>query len=937
MEEKIIIKGAKVNNLQNIDVEMPRSKLIVITGLSGSGKTSLAFDTLYAEGQRRYIESLSSYARQFMGKIAKPEVDYIKGIPPAIAIEQKVINRNVRSTVGTTTEIYEYLKLLFSRIGHTYSPISNKEVKRENIADVLEFIQSLPNATTIYILAPLQIVSGRSLQEQLEIVQKQGFNRLVYHQEIVNIEEINKKESVKHPLYLLIDRFKPETIESHLSRVTDSIQIAFKEGKGNCLVQTEYEGKISRKKFSNLFELDDISFEEPSPNFFSFNNPYGACKVCNGLGMIEGISEDLVIPDRSLSVIDGAVTCWRGEKMSEWRDDFIKNAVKVGFPIYRAVEELTEQEFNMLWLGDPQHRVYGVLDFFNFVQENIYKIQYRVLQSRYKGQTLCPDCRGTHLRKDANYVKVNGKSISDLVQISLDKLHDFFVNFKPENENEGQISQHIIQELVKRTGFLVDVGLGYLTLNRSSRTLSGGESQRINLATSLGSSLVGSLYILDEPSIGLHPKDTLTLVKVLQRLRDIGNTVVVVEHDEDIIRNADYIIDIGPYAGSLGGKVVFEGNFNQLIEKTDNLTAGYLRGMENKNSSDNLSIALPAKRRKWKEYVEIVGAKEHNLKNITVKIPLQIFVAITGVSGSGKTSLIRSILYPALQRMLEGAKEIQGKYKKINVDLSQIKNIVLVDQNPLGRSSRSNPATFIKAYDDIRDLFANQPLAKQRNCKSGFFSMNIPGGRCEECQGEGMVHVGMQFMADLDLVCPECNGFRFKDEVLEIKINEKNVFDILRMTINEAVDFFKSIPENKTVKNILDKLILLQEVGLGYLQMGQSSSSLSGGEAQRVKLAYYLSKGNSGNKNLFIFDEPTTGLHFHDINKLYHAFNKLIENDNSIIVIEHNMELIKCADWVIDLGKEGGEAGGQVVGEGTPEQIAKCKNSYTGYYLKDKL
>jgi len=937
-EDYIIIKGAKVNNLKNIDVDIPRNKLVVITGLSGSGKSSLAFDTLYAEGQRRYVESLSSYARQFMGRISKPEVDFIKGIPPAIAIEQRVISRNIRSTVGTSTEIYEYLKLLFARIGHTFSPLSGKEVKRENISDVIAYIKQIPLDSKIYVLAPIQIVSGRTILEQLEILQKQGFSRVILNKELYEIEELlNQKKNIKSAaVYTLIDRFKSDHILENITRLTDSLQIAFNEGKGECVVQVEND-TITQKHFSNLFEMDGISFEEPSVNLFSFNNPFGACKTCGGVGEILGIDPDLVIPDRSLSVYEGAVACWKGEKLNEWKTFFIKNAIKKDFPVHRAIEDLTTQEYELLWNGDESAGIYGINQFFSFVQDNIYKIQYRVLQSRYRGNTKCPDCNGTHLRKDANYVKVNGKSIADLVLEPVEELYKFFSDFHYINHNEKVISQHIIHELSNRLKFLNDVGLGYLTLNRLSRSLSGGESQRINLATSLGSSLVGSLYILDEPSIGLHSKDTNNLILVLKRLRDIGNTVVVVEHDEEIIRSADYIIDIGPKAGKLGGNVVFKGIFNDLLKQPDNLTAAYLRGMENIKTPEPLSIKIPDQRRKWKNFIEIIGAKENNLKNIDVKIPLEVFVVVTGVSGSGKSSLIRNILYPALRKKLNESGDKAGKYSKIDADFNKIDDVIMVDQNPIGRSSRSNPATYIKAYDDIRELFASQPLAKQRNYKSGFFSINIQGGRCEECAGEGVIHIGMQFMADVDLVCTECNGTRFKEEVLDVKVNGKSISDILNLTISQAIDFFQDLPKNKLIENIVTKLTPLQEVGLGYLKLGQSSSTLSNGEAQRVKLAFYLSQENIHKKSLFIFDEPTTGLHFHDINKLFQSLNKLIEIGNSVLVIEHNPEIIKCADWIIDLGPDGGELGGNIVFEGTPENIVKCKNSYTGKFLINKI
>ncbi|MCQ2271402.1 MAG: excinuclease ABC subunit UvrA [Bacteroidales bacterium] len=938
-EDKIIIKGARVNNLKNIDVEIPRNQLVVITGLSGSGKSSLAFDTLYAEGQRRYVESISAYARQFMGKITKPDVDAIIGIPPAIAIEQRVISRNPRSTVGTTTEIYEYLKLLYARIGHTFSPVSGKEVKRERVEDVMDFLRTLPDDSRILIAAPLSVFVGRTPSEQLEIIKQQGFSRIIFNKEIQDIDDVLKGKVGKNAdICILIDRFKRERFDENEARIADSIETAFYEGKGCCVIQYENEGKIKRQKFSNNFEADGIAFEEPSVNLFSFNNPYGCCKNCGGTGMVEGIDPELVIPDSSMSVYEGAVACWRGQVLNEWKDYFVRQAGKAGFPVHRAIDDLSAEEYDMLMNGCPEKNVEGVKQFFEFVEKNIYKIQYRVLQSRYRGRTLCPDCRGLRLRKDANYVKINNKSISDLCQMPIEQLYLFFQNFKYKNENEEQIASQLVAELQNRLGFLVDVGLGYLTLNRGSRTLSGGESQRINLATSLGSSLVGSLYILDEPSIGLHVRDTQQLIKVLQRLRDIGNTVVVVEHDEEIIRAADYIIDIGPGAGRLGGNVTFAGTFKQLMKQNENLTAAYLRGMSDAANKNSKSIAVPKQRRKWRNYVEIFGAKENNLKNVNVKIPLEIFTVVTGVSGSGKSSLIKNILYPGLKKIINETAEKPGKHSRIEADLRKLSDVVMVDQNPIGRSTRSNPVTYIKAYDLIRDLFAAQPLSKQRNYKPGFFSFNMPGGRCEECEGEGVVHIEMQFMADVDLVCSECGGSRFKEEVLDIKVGGNTISDILNMTINQAVEFFKSLPDsNRLCDSIVERLQALQEVGLGYLKMGQSSSTLSGGEAQRVKLAYYLTLGNSQQNTLFIFDEPTTGLHFHDISKLFEAFNRLIEKGNTILVIEHNMELIKCADWVIDLGPEGGVGGGEIVFEGKPEDLAKCKKSYTGKALNSKL
>ncbi|MCL1851269.1 MAG: excinuclease ABC subunit UvrA [Bacteroidetes bacterium] len=944
----IEIKGARANNLQNIDVSIPRNQLVVITGLSGSGKSSLAFDTLYAEGQRRYVESLSSYARQFMGKLSKPEVEYIKGIPPAIAIEQRVISRNPRSTVGTATEIYEYLKLLFARIGKTFSPVSGKEVKRENIQDVIQYIERAPAGSLIYILAPFKIAPDRTPLQQLEILKMQGFSRMMLNRKLCDIDEmLNRKNIAKSDnLQLLIDRFKSENIQEQKMRLADSIQTAFQEGKGETIVQTEND-KITQRSFSNLFEMDGIAFEEPSPLFFSFNNPYGACPVCGGTGFVDGVSPELTIPDRSKSLFNDAVVCWRGEKLQNFKNLFIHKSAKYNFPIHRPVEDLTEEQFDLLWNGNEE--VIGVLPFFKMLEDEGYKVQNRVLIARYRGRTLCPKCKGTRIRKDANYVKIQEKSISDLTLISIEEAYRFFANFQYSSEHEKQIARQLVKELENRLRFLLDVGLGYLTLNRLSKTLSGGESQRINLATSLGSSLVGSLYILDEPSIGLHPRDTQNLIRVLKRLRDIGNTVIVVEHDEEIIRSADYIIDIGPKAGRLGGKIVFTGTFDNLLKTPDNLTAAYLRGMnyelritnyefEEKVAKNVLSIPLPKHRRKWHNYVEVKNASVHNLKNITVKFPLDIFTVITGVSGSGKSTLIKEVLYPLMQKKLQYiAGEELNDVANLHLSKETISEVILVDQNPIGRSSRSNPATYIKVYDDIRELYAQQPLAKQRNYKPGFFSFNVPGGRCETCEGEGVIHVEMQFMADVDLVCTDCNGTRFKDEALDVKINNISIADVLQMTINQAREFFESLPVSKTVSSIIHKLAPLQEVGLGYLKMGQSSSTLSGGEAQRVKLAFYLCHGNTQKNHLFIFDEPTTGLHFHDINNLYHSFNKLIEIGHSIIVIEHNPELIKCADWVIDLGPEGGDKGGYLVFEGTPEELIKCERSYTGKFLEGKI
>ena len=939
-DKKIVIKGAKVNNLKNIDIEIPHNKLVVITGLSGSGKSSLAFDTLYAEGQRRYVESLSSYARQFMGKISKPDVEFIRNIPPAIAIEQRVISRNPRSTVGTATEIYEYLKLLFARIGHTYSPLTHKEVRRETVADVLHTISEQPEETRIYILAPVIVLGDRTLSQQLVILQQQGYSRLVYNKQVVDMEDFLKgrKHSKPNGLYILVDRFKAGNFSEIQARVADSIESAFNEGKGQCTLQIEENGTVKQRNFSNLMEENGVKFEEPSVNLFSFNNPFGACPACGGTGIVDGIDPDLVIPNPALSVFEGAVACWHGDKLTEWKDHFIRFSVKQNFPPHRAINDLTPEEFDLLWNGNPDKNIYGVKQFFEFVEKQRYKIQYRVLYSRYSGRTTCPDCNGLRLRKEARYVQVNGKSITDLISMPIEDLYAFFKEFQFANRSEEKIAKQLLMEIVSRLGFLMDVGLGYLTLNRSARSLSGGESQRINLASSLGSSLVGSLYILDEPSIGLHKRDTDKLIQVLKHLRDIGNTVVVVEHDEDIIKNADYIIDMGPEAGRLGGELVYCGSYARLISESKGLTAAYLRGMKAPNKPDSMCIEYPSRRRKWRNYVEVFGAREHNLKNIDVKIPLEVLTVVTGVSGSGKSSLIKDILYPALCKKIEESNEHVGRHDHITADMSCISDVVIVDQNPIGKSSRSNPAMYIKAYDSIRELFAAQPLAKQRNMKPGFFSFNSTGGRCEECEGEGVIHVGMQFMADVDIECSECHGKRFKEEILEIKVNGKDINDILEMTINQAVEFFETLNgQHKSVPDIVNKLRYLQDVGLGYLKMGQSSQTLSGGEAQRVKLAYYLSQGDNRQHVLFIFDEPTTGSHFHDINKLQNAFNRLIERGNSIIVIEHNPEIILCADWIIDLGPEGGDKGGKVVTEGTPEQVAECTSSYTGRMLKERI
>ncbi|OIP00829.1 MAG: excinuclease ABC subunit A [Bacteroidetes bacterium CG2_30_32_10] len=928
-KEYIIIKGARVHNLKNIDIIIPRNKLVVITGLSGSGKSSLAFDTLYAEGQRRYVESLSSYARQFMGRMSKPDVDYIKGISPAIAIEQKVNTRNPRSTVGTSTEIYEYLKLLFARIGITYSPISGCVVKRHNIGNVVDYITKHSDNTKVFILTSLKIINNRTLREHLTILLQLGLTRIKVGAEIYKIEEflINFKEKgFKEKVFIVIDRIVVKHNDEELnSRIADSVQTAFYEGNGECYIETMDENNIVKAKtFTNRFESDGLTFEEPSVNLFSFNNPIGACKTCEGFGSVIGIDEDLVVPNKNLSVYDGAIVCWRGEKMEEWKDQLVMNAYKFDFPIHKPFYELTSEQKDLLWVGNEFFG--GITAFFKYVEEQAYKIQYRVMLSRYRGKTLCPECKGTRLRKDAAYVKINDKSLNDLVLLPVDNVLDYFKNIKL-SEYEMNVSKSLIVEISNRLQFLSDVGLGYLTLNRLSNTLSGGESQRINLATALGSSLVGSMYILDEPSIGLHPRDTYRLIKVLKQLRNIGNTVIVVEHDEDIMRAADELIDIGPYAGRMGGEVVFQGKLNELIAESKSLTALYL--------TKKKQIEIPQKRRSWKHFIEIKGARENNLKGFDVKIPLNTLTVITGVSGSGKTSLIKKILFPAMKKRFDGYGEQTGKHNTLTGDIDKITNIELVDQNPIGKSSRSNPVTYIKAFDEIRTLFSELPLAKARGYKPGFFSFNVEGGRCEECEGDGFVKIEMQFMADIQLVCESCKGKRFKDDLLDVKYRDKSISDILDMTVDEAIAFFSDVQGKANIEHkIVNKLMPLADVGLGYIRLGQPSSTLSGGEAQRIKLAFFLSKGSIETPVLFIFDEPTTGLHFHDINKLNQAFDALLKKGHSLVVVEHNSEIIKCADWVIDLGPEGGEYGGNIVFEGTPEDLIKCDKSYTGKYLK---
>ena len=916
----ISIKGARVNNLKNIDVNIPRNKLVVITGLSGSGKSSLAFDTLYAEGQRRYVESLSSYARQFLGRMSKPECDFIKGIPPAIAIEQKVNSRNPRSTVGTSTEIYEYMRLLFARIGRTFSPVSGEEVKKHSVEDIVNCMLQYSEGTRYMVLTRILLREGRSLKQQLEIDLKQGFNRIEVNGETVRMEEYEPKENDE--VYLLVDRMTAGSSKDAISRLTDSAETAMYEGDGLCMLRFYLpDGTTRLHTFSTKFEVDGIKFEEPNDQMFSFNSPIGACPKCEGFGKVIGIDEHLVIPNRALSVYDGAVVCWRGEKMGEWKDALIHNAVKFDFPIFTPYYQLTDEQRRVLWEGNKFFQ--GINDFFRMLEENQYKIQYRVMLARYRGKTICPQCHGTRLKPEASYVKVGGKSISELVDLPITELKKFFDTLQLTKHDE-EVARRILTEINSRIRFLIDVGLGYLTLNRLSNSLSGGESQRINLATSLGSSLVGSLYILDEPSIGLHSRDTDKLIHVLHELQKLGNTVVVVEHDEEIIRAADYIIDIGPDAGRLGGEVVYEGDMKDLTKGTISHTVRYLLGEE--------EIPLPLHRRPWNNYIEITGARENNLKGIDVRFPLNVMTVVTGVSGSGKSTLVRDIFYRALKRELDECSDRPGEFLLLQGDVKSLKNIEFIDQNPIGKSSRSNPVTYIKAYDEIRKLWAEQPLAKQMNYTAGHFSFNSEGGRCEECKGDGNITVEMQFMADLVLECESCHGKRFKSETLEVCFHEKNIYDVLEMTVNEAVEFFTLHGQKKVVK----KLLPLQEVGLGYVKLGQSSSTLSGGENQRVKLAYYLSQ-EKAEPTLFIFDEPTTGLHFHDIRKLLEAFDALIRRGHTLIIIEHNMDVIKCADYVIDLGPEGGDKGGHLVACGTPEEVAECGASYTGQFLKEKL
>jgi len=920
----IVIKGAKVHNLKNVDVSIPRNKFVVITGLSGSGKSSLAFDTLFAEGQRRYVESLSSYARQFLGKIEKPDVDHIYGIAPAIAIEQKVNTINKRSTVGTSTEIYDYLKLLFARIGITYSPISGKAVKRDRPDSIVEQINAHQNGTKVILLAEIAI-DTKTVAAQIELLVKQGFSRAWVADKIVRLEKIDVKTFKEKTLNLLIDRFVINDDADNISRIYDSVETAFFEGKGECKVIIIEEEKSKELSFNNRFEADGIEFHEPNAHFFSFNNPVGACKTCEGYGSVIGIDNNLVIPNKNLSVFDNAIVCWKGEKMKRWKDELVMSAMEFDFPIHKPFYELTTEQQQLVWTGNKHFK--GINKFFKKLEAKSYKIQYRVMLSRYRGKTLCGDCRGTRLRKDANYVKVGSKSITDIVLTPVSELGLFFEGLKLD-KHQTKIANRLLTEIKNRIQYLNNVGLGYLTLNRLSSTLSGGESQRINLATSLGSSLVGSMYILDEPSIGLHSKDTELLIKVLRELQHLGNSVIVVEHDEDIIKAADEIIDIGPEAGNLGGEIVFQGDYTELLASNISLTAKYINEIE--------KIEVPTKRRKWKERILIEGARENNLKGVDVAFPLHTMTVITGVSGSGKSSLVKNCLLPSLKKMFDGYAEQSGVIDKISGDIGSLKGVEFVNQNPIGKSSRSNPVTYVKAYDEIRSLYASQGLAKARAYKPGHFSFNTDGGRCDTCKGEGETTVEMQFMADIHLTCEECKGKRFKDEVLEIKFNDKNIADLLAMTIDEAIQFFQA-SDGRIEKRIIDKLLPLQEVGLGYVHLGQSSSTLSGGEAQRVKLASFLTKKDSSTNLLFIFDEPTTGLHFHDIKKLLKAFDALIAQGHSIIVIEHNLDVVKCADWVIDLGPEGGDKGGDLVFAGTPEDLVKVKASFTGHYLKEKL
>lgn len=940
MSNNIEIKGARVNNLKNITLEIPRNKFIVVAGVSGSGKSSLAFDTLYAEGQRRYVESLSSYARQFLGRMSKPECDFIKGLPPAIAIEQKTIARNPRSTVGTSTEIYEYLRLLFARIGHTYSPISGQEVKKHSVADIIKCVSQYGEGTRFVILAPLHIAKERTLRRQLEMELQQGYVRIWRRNEILRIDDYLEElvgdgiQEEAKDMWLLIDRLSVDLSKDGISRITDSSETALYEGDGSC--RLVFLPSNICYDFSMRFEADGMTFEEPSDNLFSFNSPAGACPTCEGFGSVIGIDEKLVIPNTTLSVYDGCVQCWHGEKMGMWKTEFCRRAAKDDFPIFKPYHELTQREKDMLWHGLPSERDNDKYDqvsidsFFNMVKENQYKIQYRVMLSRYRGKTICPDCHGTRLRKEAGWVRIAEKSLSELVEMPIVRLKEWFDRLQLD-EQETKIAQRLLTEIHNRLQFLLDVGLGYLTLNRPSNTLSGGESQRINLTTSLGSSLVGSLYILDEPSIGLHSRDTDRLIKVLRELQTLGNTVIVVEHDEEIIRAADHLIDVGPDAGRLGGEIVYQGECRHLNNKdAESLisifprshTLRYLAGIE--------QIDVPSSRRPWNRAIELRGCRMNNLKGIDAKIPLNVMTVVTGVSGSGKSSLVKGTLYPALKRHLDEVADLPGEYTELAGDWKDIRHVEFVDQNPIGKSTRSNPATYVKAYDAIRQLFSEQPLARQMGFTPQYFSFNADGGRCEECKGAGIITVEMQFMADLELTCESCGGQRFKKDILEVRYKGRNITDVLNMTVEEALEFFAE------EKDIISRLHPLADVGLGYIKLGQNSSTLSGGENQRVKLAYYIGQERQ-ESSLFIFDEPTTGLHFHDIKRLLHAFNALIERGHTVLVIEHNLDVVKCADYIIDLGPEGGDRGGQIVATGTPEEVATCEKSLTGKYIKEKL
>ena len=939
MDNYIEIKGARVNNLKNVSLNIPRNKFITITGVSGSGKSSLAFDTLYAEGQRRYVESLSAYARQFLGRMSKPECDFIKGLPPAIAIEQKVISRNPRSTVGTSTEIYEYMRLLFARIGHTYSPISGEEVKRHTPEDVIHCIMEFSKGTKFMMLSPLHVVEGRTLKKQLEMYMQEGYSRLYKGGEVLRIEDLLNEDNISDTdassLFLIIARMSVDDSKDAISRMTDSAETAFYEGDG-LLKLVFLPGNITYE-FSTRFEADGIKFEEPNDNMFSFNSPLGACPTCEGFGSIIGIDEKLVIPNSSLSVYDGCVQCWHGDKMGSWRSEFIRRAATDDFPIFEPYYKLDRKYKDMLWHGLPSEKTLDIHDkvcidaFFQMVKENQYKIQYRVMMSRYRGKTVCPDCHGTRLRKEATWVKVGGKSITELVEMPIINLKDWFDHLQL-TEHEEQIAKRLLTEIKNRVGFLAEVGLSYLTLNRQSNTLSGGESQRINLTTSLGSSLVGSLYILDEPSIGLHSRDTDRLIHVLRDLQQLGNTVMVVEHDEEIMRASDYLIDVGPDAGTHGGEIVFQGSTEELNDSPENILKKYPRSYTIKYLTGRDVIETPKSRRKWNKAIELKGARMNNLRGIDVKFPLNVFNCVTGVSGSGKSSLIKGILYPALKRHLDEVADAPGEYTALEGDWTAIKHVEFVDQNPIGKSTRSNPATYVKAYDAIRQLFAEQPLAKQMGFSPQYFSFNTEGGRCEECKGAGVISVEMQFMADLVLECEACHGQRFKHDILEVRFHEKNINDVLNMTVSEAITFFGEYKQQA----IVNRLKPLEDVGLGYIKLGQNSSTLSGGENQRVKLAYFIGQEKQ-EPTLFIFDEPTTGLHFHDIQRLLDAFKALIERGHTILVIEHNLDVIKCADYVIDIGPDGGDKGGSLVFSGTPEALIECKTSITGRYLKEKI